>query len=142
MSEEAASFAVLGADIDAIGHAVARHWGFDAVLLKLMQRLPLDTPVRNHDSDDDVLRASASCANEAVDALALPAPKALAALQRVAQRYGRVLGIDLRALQDALQGEARLTEPMPLTQPAPLEEPAASPGAARRSSGLRAGLTR
>jgi non-specific serine/threonine protein kinase len=142
MSEEAASFAVLGADIDAIGQAVARHWGFDEVLLKLMQRLPLDTPVRNPDSDDDLLRASASCANEAVDALALPAPKALPALQRVAQRYGRVLGIDLRDLQDALRGEARLTEPMPLTQPAPLDEPAASPGAARRSSGLRAGLTR
>jgi non-specific serine/threonine protein kinase len=111
-------------------------------LLKLMQRLPLDTPVRIPDSDDDLLRASASCANEAVDALALPAPKALPALQRVAQRYGRVLGIDLRDLQDALRGEARLTEPMPLTQPAPLDEPAASPGAARRSSGLRAGLTR
>jgi len=142
LSEEAAAFAVLGADIDAIGLAVARHWGFDDGLLKLMQRLPLATPVRNPDTDDDLLRASASCANEAVDALALPAPKALAALQRVAQRYGRVLGIDLRDLQDALRGESRLTEPMPLTQPAPLDEPVAAPSAQRRSSGLRAGLMR
>jgi non-specific serine/threonine protein kinase len=143
MSEEAAAFAVLGADIDAIGQAVARHWGFDESLLKLMQRLPLATPVRNPDNDDDLLRASASCANEAVDALALPAPKALAALQRVAQRYGRVLGIDLRDLQDALRGESRLTEPMPLTQPAPLDEPAAAGASApRRTSTLRAGSTR
>jgi hypothetical protein len=34
MSEEAAAFAVLGADIDAIGQAVARHWGFDEAMLK------------------------------------------------------------------------------------------------------------
>jgi non-specific serine/threonine protein kinase len=143
MSEEAAAFAVLGADIDAIGQAVARHWGFDDALLKLIQRLPLGTPVRSPDGDDDLLRATASCANEAADALAQPAPKAAAALQRVAQRYGRVLDIGLRELQDALRGEARLTEPMPLTQPAPLDDVAPPPaGAARRVSALRAGVAR
>ncbi len=143
MSEEAAAFAVLGADIDAIGQAVARHWGFDEAMLKLIQRLPLATPVRTPDGDDDLLRATASCANEAVDAMAQPAPKVIAALQRVVQRYGRVLGTDLRGLQDALRGEARLTEPMPLTQPAPLDdEPVATAAPARRTSSLRAGLAR
>lgn len=143
MSEEAAAFAVLGADIDAIGQAVARHWGFDEALLKLIQRQPLATPVRNPDGDDDLLRATASCANEAVDAMAQPAPKVAAALQRVVQRYGRVLDVGLRELQDALRGEARLTEPMPLTQPAPLDD-AAPPAAAapRRVSALRAGAAR
>ncbi len=143
MSEEAAAFAVLGADIDAIGQAVARHWGFDEALLKMMQRLPLATPVRNPDGDDDLLRLTASCANEAVDATGQPAPKVAGALQRVVQRYGRVLDIGLRELQDALRGEARLTEPMPLTQPAPLDEPAAPPVATpRRPSALRAGAVR
>ena len=143
MSEEAAAFAVLGADIDAIGLAVARHWGLDEALIKMMQRLPLATPVRTPDGDDDLLRLAASCANEAADALALPAPKVAAALQRVVQRYGRVLEFGPRELQDALRGEARLTEPMALTQPAPLDEPGApAPAATRRVSSLRAGLAR
>jgi non-specific serine/threonine protein kinase len=143
MSEEAAAFAVLGADIDAIGLAVARHWGLDEALIKMMQRLPLATPVRTPDGDDDLLRLAASCANEAADALALPAPKVAAALQRVVQRYGRVLEFGPRELQDALRGEARLTEPMALTQPAPLDEPGAPAAAApRRVSSLRAGLAR
>lgn len=144
MSEEAAAFAVLGADIDAIGLAVARHWGFDESLLKMSQRLPLATPVRTPDGDDDLLRVAASCANEAVDAMSQPAPKVAAALQRVVQRYGRVLNFGLRELQDALRGEARLSEPMALTQPAPLDEPAAAEAAAapRRVSSLRAGLAR
>lgn len=141
MSEEAAAFAVLGADIDAIGLAVARHWGFDETMLKLVQRLPLATPVRTPDGDDDHLRAAASCANEAVDALAQPAPKVAGALQRVVQRYGRVLDVGLRELQDALRGEARLSEPQALTQPAPLDD-AADPPAPRRASGLRATLGR
>jgi non-specific serine/threonine protein kinase len=142
MSEEAASFAVLGADIDAIGLAVARHWGFDEALLKLVQRLPLATPVRTPDGDDDQLRAAASCANEAVDALAQPAPKVAGALQRVVQRYGRVLDVGLRELQDALRGEARLSESQALTQPAPLDDGATDGPAPRRASGLRAGLAR
>ena len=70
----------------------------------MIRRLPLATPVRSVDGDDDMLRAVASCANEAVDALALPAPQAARRCRRVAQRYGRVLGIGLRELQDALRG--------------------------------------
>jgi non-specific serine/threonine protein kinase len=143
MSEEAAAFAVLGADIDAIGLAVARHWGLDEALIKMIQRLPLATPVRSPDGDDDLLRVAASCANEAADAMALPAAKVAAALQRVVQRYGRALDFGPRELQDALRGEARLTEPMALTQPAPLDEPGApAPAASRRVSSLRAGLAR
>ena len=91
MSEQAASYAVLGADIEAIGAAVARHWGLDDAVLHLIRRLPLRTPPRTIDNDDDMLRAVASCANEAVDALALPAARRQAALQRVAQRYARAL---------------------------------------------------
>ncbi|MGL6111564.1 MAG: HDOD domain-containing protein [Rubrivivax sp.] len=102
MSEQAASYAVLGADIEAIGGAVARHWGLDDAVQHLIRRLPLATSPRAVDNDDDMLRAVASCANEAVDALALPAPRRQAALRRVAQRYGRALAISLTDLQDLL----------------------------------------
>ncbi|MBX3634427.1 MAG: HDOD domain-containing protein [Rubrivivax sp.] len=104
MSEEGAAFAVLGVDIESMGIAVARHWGLDDGVVALMRRLPLATPVRGADNDDEVLRALASCANETVDATLLPAARSGAALQRVAQRYGRVLGIGVRELQQALQG--------------------------------------
>ena len=104
MSEEGAAFAVLGVDIESMGAAVARHWGLDDSVVALMRRLPLATPVRSADTDDDMLRALASCANEAVDATLLPASRAAVALQRVAQRYARVLGIGVRELQQALHG--------------------------------------
>ena len=107
MSEEAAAFAVLGADIDAVGAAVARHWGLDESVLAMARRLPLAVPVRTPESDDETLRAVASCANEAVDATALPTARINIALQRVIHRYGRILDIGPRELQAAMQLPAR-----------------------------------
>mgnify|MGYP002397618321 CR=1 FL=1 len=117
MSEEAASYAVLGTDIEAVGVAVARHWGLDASALHMVRRLPLRAPVRSADTDDDMLRTVASCANEAVDALALPAARQVDALQRVVQRYARVLSITARDLQTALA--ARGPAPREAASPAP-----------------------
>jgi HD-like signal output (HDOD) protein len=102
MSEQAASYAVLGADIEAIGAAVARFWGLDDTVLHLIRRMPLGTPPRSVDNDDDMLRTVASCSNETVDALALTGAPRQAALRRVAQRYGRALKLSLRDLLDML----------------------------------------
>lgn len=107
MTEEAASYAVLGADIEAIGAAVARHWGLDDSVLQMIRRLPLAAPVRTPDDDDALLRTLGSCAHEALDALQGPPPRVLAALQRVVQRYGRILDFDLRGLQAALTASAQ-----------------------------------
>jgi non-specific serine/threonine protein kinase len=106
MTEEGASLAVLGVDIDALGSAVARHWGLDESVLHMIRRFSIGTAVRAIESDDDMLRATASCANELVDAVSLPARHGAAAMQRVAQRYGRALGMTLRDLQLAAQGES------------------------------------
>jgi non-specific serine/threonine protein kinase len=103
MSEQAAAFAVLGVDIEAIGNAVARHWGMDDSVMHMMRRISPTAVQRSADSDGDALRAVASCANDAIDALALPAPKQAAAMQAIVQRYGRMLGISLRDLQAALK---------------------------------------
>jgi len=102
MSEEGASFAVLGADVEALGAAVARHWGLDDSVLHMIRRLPVTTPARVADGDDDLLRALGSCANEVVDASALPVAQQAGALQRVVQRYARTLGVTLKDLQEAL----------------------------------------
>jgi non-specific serine/threonine protein kinase len=103
MDEEGAAFAVLGIDIEAMGNAVARQWGLDDGVIVMIRRQPKATAVRTPESDDEMLRSLASCANEVMDALTLPAPRVAAALQRVVQRYGRLLGISLRDLQAALQ---------------------------------------
>jgi eukaryotic-like serine/threonine-protein kinase len=103
MTEQAASYAVIGADIDAIGTAVARHWGLDDSVLHMIRRLPTSTAVHTPETDDDMLRIVASCANETVEATDLPAAKLVPALTRVAQRYARTLDITVRDLQDALQ---------------------------------------
>jgi len=144
MPEEAAAYAVLGADIEAMGAAVARHWGLDDSVLVMIRRVPMATAVRSLDGDDDLLRSVASCANEAVDALSLPAARVLAALQRVVQRYGRALDLNLRDLQAALQGgNAPAAAPIAQTMPAPLdlldEHPSTAGGSLRRAAAARTG---
>ncbi len=106
MREEGAAFAVLGTDIDLLGAAVARHWGLDESVLHMIRRASPTAPVRGAETDDEVLRLSASCANEVVDVAALPPNQQAAALQRVAQRYARALGVTLRDIQLAAQGIA------------------------------------
>lgn len=115
LTEQAAAFAVFGADIEAMGAAVARWWGMDEAVLHMIRRLSPASPVRQPDNDDEMLRVVASAANEAVDALALPAPRQAAALERVAQRYARVLELTPRDLAAALQASAGGTPAAPDT---------------------------
>ena len=104
LREEAAAFAVLGIDIESLGAAVARQWGLGDDVMHMVRRLPTDAPVRKPDSDAEVLRLTASAANDAVDAIHLLAgPRAVMAVGQVAQRYARALGITPRNLTDALQ---------------------------------------
>jgi non-specific serine/threonine protein kinase len=144
MSEEGAAFAVLGADIDAIGGAVARWWGLPEMVLGMIRRVPPGATVHTPQSDEDMLRLLASCANEAVDAAALPAAKVAGALQRVVQRYGRLLDLSLRGLQEALQdrpADERIahTAPMPLEGVTSTATPAGTTSAPlRATSALRA----
>jgi eukaryotic-like serine/threonine-protein kinase len=106
MSEENASLAVLGVDSEAFGLAVARQWGLDDSVLHMIRRFPSGATVRTLENDDDMLRAVASCANDLLDALALPARHGHAALQKVAQRYARALNLSQRDLQLAAQGQS------------------------------------
>ena len=104
MSEEGASFAVLGVDIEALGSAVGRYWGLEDAVLLMFRRVPLAAPVHHANTDEDMLRLSASCANEVVDSRSVPAHHRAAFMQRVVQRYGRLLGISLRDVNLAAQG--------------------------------------
>ncbi len=147
MSEESASFAVLGADIEAVGAAVARHWGLDESVLAMVRRIPASTPVHAVDSDNEMLRMVASCANDVIDAMALPPARVLPALQRLVQRYGRLLHFSLRDLQTLLLESATARDTpiagaAPEARAAPAAEPAAAaaatPGGLRQSAAARA----
>ncbi|EHR71303.1 HDOD domain-containing protein,protein kinase family protein [Burkholderiales bacterium JOSHI_001] len=143
MSEEGAAFAVLGTSIEDLGQAVARHWGYDEEVLTLVRRHPLNTTPHLGDSDDELLRATASCANEVVDATQQPAAKVVSALQHVVQRYGRSLHVGLRELQLAAQGREITAEEhahpaRPAASPAPRAAgPAAAPAATAAASPAR-----
>lgn len=103
LSEEAAAFAVVGVDVESLGSVVARNWGLGDDLLLLTRRLPPDAVVRKPDSDADVLRLTASAANDCVDAVyAMPALRLPAAIAHIAQRYSRALGITVRDINDGL----------------------------------------
>ncbi len=111
MSEQAASFAVLGIDVDTVGGAVARHWGLDESVAHMIRRLPTGTGVHMPETDDDMLRTIASCANEAVEATMQPAARVQPAMQKVVARYGRALEISLADLQDALLAARTVAPP-------------------------------
>lgn len=123
MSAEAAAFAVLGADVEALGLAVARHWGLDESVVQMIRRLAPTGPVRHPEGDGEILRTTASCANDLVDALAQPARRVNAALNAVASRYARALNIHASDMQAALQAEAN-----PAAAGTPAGRGAAPPG--------------
>ncbi len=107
LSEEAAACAVIGVEIEALGIAVGRQWGLGDDVMHMVRRLPREAPVRRPDSDAEVLRLTASAANDVVDAVTAAGsptgPRAVAAIGQVAQRYARALGVNARDVGDALQ---------------------------------------
>jgi eukaryotic-like serine/threonine-protein kinase len=104
LSEEVAAMSVLGVTIEEMGAAVARHWGLGDEVLHMVRPLSKVAPVRGPDNDNDLLRATASAANEAVDAAqTLNATQLTHALSAIAQRYAKVLNANLGAFQEALE---------------------------------------
>ncbi len=107
MTEQAAAYAVLGCDLDALGVAVARHWGLGDELLQMIRRQPLDALVHGARSDADSIRLTCSLANELVDALGLPEPKRRPGVEAATRRYAKALGIGLREVMEALNPGAQ-----------------------------------
>ena len=128
LSEQAAAYAVLGVDIESLGSVVARAWGLGEDVLHMVRRLPVDATVRKPDSDADVLRLTASAANDCIDAVSLlPAPRVAQAIAQVAQRYARALSLTAREVGDSLEAAREM-----LRQGVPAPE-------ARRAGAARTG---
>ena len=126
--EAAASANVLGASFEDLGVGVAKSWGLPEMLQRCMRKPAGDVPPRAVDNPADRLRWLALAANEVADALMCSEPgEAAAALASVAERYGRVLGVDADALATAA-GAAR-GKLAQMAQAMSLSMPAGSPGA-------------
>ena len=120
LGEQAAAYAVLGCDLDALGAAVARHWGLGDELLQMIRRQPLDAPVHPPRSDADTLRLTSSLANELLDALALPEARRRPGVEAATRRYAKALGLGLREVMEALNpGASRPGQSSPAPQAAP-----------------------
>ncbi|MGQ3050999.1 MAG: HDOD domain-containing protein [Roseateles sp.] len=135
MSEQAAAYAVLGCDLDALGIAVARHWGLGDELLQMIRRQPQDALVHPARSDADAIRLTCSFANELVDALGLPEARRRPALEVATRRYAKALGVGLREVMDALNPGTQ-KPPVP-TRPA--DEAASSASSLRERLSARGG---
>jgi HD-like signal output (HDOD) protein len=116
MNEAAAASAVLGADLESLGVAVARYWGLHDAMLQIMRRLPTDKSVHKPDDRYGLLRCVASAANEAVDVLLLPPIKQPSAMNAIVQRYARALNFTPKELQEALQKGRRLADGLPAVE--------------------------
>ncbi len=104
LTEEAAAYAVLGVDFDALRCAIVRQWGLGEEVVHMIRPLPVDKGVRTPGSDADVLRTTASAANELAAAGRLEPPqRRAAALSHLAARYSRVLNVSVRDLRETLQ---------------------------------------
>lgn len=102
MSEQAAAYAVLGLDLEEIGTHVSHHCGLSESTVASLQRVAATAPIHPPKSDDEALRLTASCANEAVDALQMRPTQAAAALSALVLRYGKALKLTTEILRDAL----------------------------------------
>lgn len=137
LSEQAAAYAVLGCDLDAMGIAVARHWGLGEELVQMIRRQPLDSAVHGARNDADTIRLTCSLANELIDALVLPEHRRRPAVEVATRRYAKALGIGLREVMEALNPGAT-SRSTATTTARPAQEPAAQ---GRPAPSLRDRLT-
>ena len=110
MSQDAATAAVLGINLDDLTHAVMRHWGMHERLQSACRPLNRTTPVRHPREPDEILRTVASLANELVNAASLQAEpaKVASAVHHASTRYVRALDLSAKECQLTLEQATRL----------------------------------
>src|SRR5207253_3810224 len=93
--EDSASISVLGLSYEDLGIGVAKSWGLPEGLQRCMRKPTGELPARAVDKPVERLRWLALAANDVTDILLRSdAGEAGAGLAAVAERYGRLLGVD------------------------------------------------
>ncbi|WIM05743.1 MAG: HDOD domain-containing protein [Candidatus Nitricoxidivorans perseverans] len=102
VSEEAAASRVLGISFEDLGIGVARTWGFPALIVNSMRRLP-EGKVRKPVTHEEALHVVAGFSNELCDRIAGSAPEDRAqVVQAVMERFSVSMQITDRQLQATL----------------------------------------
>ncbi|HET8694662.1 MAG TPA: HDOD domain-containing protein [Aquabacterium sp.] len=110
MTQEAATAAVLGINLDDLTAAVMKHWGMHERLISACRPLSKNTPVRQPHEVPEILRAVASLANELVNAANIKTEpsKVATAVYNASARYARALDLAQKECQMVLEQATRL----------------------------------
>ncbi|MDZ7855513.1 HDOD domain-containing protein [Sphaerotilus sp.] len=103
LSEETATLAVLGVDLQGLTESFLRLWGLNESLRQRVRQIPLDRQVRSPDTPGGWIKLVASCANEIVSVTELAPPAQPAALTAVLNRYHHALALDTEQVRSAMR---------------------------------------
>lgn len=102
-SESAAAQRVLGIGFEELGIGIARSWGFPALIVNSMERLPAG-PVRKPRTAEERLRTLSVFSNDLCTALAtLPAGERDKEFARIRARFGDTVPVDDKTLKEVMQ---------------------------------------
>lgn len=101
-SEDQSARQVLGISLEELGMAIARQWGFPAIIVGAMQRVPAGA-VHKPVAQDERLRALSGYANELCDMIAMATPEERdREMRKVMQRYSQLVVLEHETLQQVV----------------------------------------
>lgn len=103
LSEETATLAVLGVDLQGLTEAFLRLWGLNDALRQRVRPIPLDRQVRSPDTPGGWIKLVASCANEIVAVTELAPAAQPDALTLVLNRYHHALALETEQVRSAMR---------------------------------------
>lgn len=107
VDENDAAHALLGLGLDAIGRQAAQQWGLPQGLIDTMQDVP-PKPVGEPLDHGDWLAAVSTVSSRCADALCADVPAAQVQLERLADSYAEMLGLESSQVLSAI-GTAQIT---------------------------------
>ena len=103
ISEETATLAVLGVDLQGLTESFLRLWGLNESLRQRVRQIPLDRKVHSPTTPGGWIKLVASCANEIVAVTELAQPAQPAALTAVLDRYHTALALETEQVRGAMR---------------------------------------
>ena len=102
LSEEQAALRVLGIGFEDLGLAIARQWGFPALIVNSMRKLPAG-PLKKPASQEDRLQVLSGMANELCVVIAQAGPEAREReLKKALARFSPAVSLDKKDVEEAM----------------------------------------
>lgn len=102
-SEDSAALQVLGISFEEMGIAIARQWGFPALISRTMRKLPAGK-VKKAESQEDRLRVLSGYSNELCEVIAQATPEARdREMQKTMLRFAEAISLDTKMVKETVQ---------------------------------------